>query len=280
MGASFRAEALKLSRRPAVWVLAGVWFALVVLFGYVLTYLVFANPPESSFPPGTNPQDFIEVLFPENLLSNVLSGFPSTGGGPVALILGALALGSEYGWGTFKTAFTQRPGRLAVFFGKILVLAATVAVFVLLAFGAGAVSSYAIARLEGVAVAWPSLGDTLRALGCGFLISAVWTSLGAFLATLFRGTPLAIGLGLVYALLLEGIAATLLAANESLEPVLKLLLNENSYALINSFGSTSGAGLGGPQSIVEPERAAITLAAYALVFVLVSALLLRRRDVA
>jgi ABC-2 type transport system permease protein len=279
VGASFRAEALKLGRRPAVWVLAAVWFVLVVLFGYVLTYLVFANPPEGSFPPGTDPRDFIAALFPENLLSNVLSGFPSTGGGPVALILGALALGSEYGWGTFKTAFTQRPGRLAVFFGKILLLAAAVAALVLLAFGAGAISSYAIARLEGVAVEWPPPGETLRALGCGFLISAVWTSLGAFLATLFRGTPLAIGLGLVYALLLEGIAATLLAANERFKPALKFLFNENSYALINSFGPASG-GLGVPQSTVEPERAAITLAAYTLIFVLLSALLLRRRDVA
>ncbi|CAA9415139.1 MAG: hypothetical protein AVDCRST_MAG01-01-1871 [uncultured Rubrobacteraceae bacterium] len=278
MGASFRAEALKLGRRPAVWVLAAVWFALVVLFGYVLTYLVFASPPEGSFPPGTDPRDFIAVLFPENLLSNVLSGFPSTGG-PVALILGALALGSEHGWGTFKTAFTQRPGRLAVFFGKILLLATVVAALVLLAFGAGAISSYAIARLEGVAVEWPPPGETLRALGCGFLISAVWTSLGAFLATLFRGTPLAIGLGLVYALLLEGIAATLLAANERFELALKFLFNENSYALINSFGPAP-KGLGVPQSVVEPERAALTLSAYTLIFVLLSALLLRRRDVA
>ena len=122
-------------------------------------------------------------------------------------------------------------------------------------------------------------GETLRALGCGFLISAVWTSLGAFLATLFRGTPLAIGLGLVYALLLEGIAATLLAANDRFEPALEFLFNENSYALINSFSQTSG-GLGAPQSIVEPGRAALTLAAYTLIFVLLSALLLRRRDVA
>lgn len=111
------------------------------------------------------------------------------------------------------------------------------------------------------------------------MISAVWTSLGVFLATLFRGTPLAIGLGLVYALLLEGIAATLLAANERFEPPLKSLFNENSYALINSFGPTSG-GLGVPQSILGPERAAVTLAAYTLIFVLASALLLRRRDVA
>ena len=97
------------------------------------------------------------------------------------------------------------------------------------------------------------------------MISAVWTSLGAFLATLFRGTlfrgtQLAIGLGLVYALLLEGIAATLLAANERFELALKFLFDESSYALINSFGPPEGLGV--PQSVVEPERAALTLSAY------------------
>lgn len=89
MLAGFGAEWLTLRKRPATWILAAVWFALVILFGYVLTYLVFAYPPEGSFPPGSNPRDFIGALFPENLLPNVLGGFSSTGGGPIALILGA-----------------------------------------------------------------------------------------------------------------------------------------------------------------------------------------------
>lgn len=278
MVASFRAEFLKLRKRPATWVLALIWFSLVVVFGYVLTYTIFANPPENSIPPGTDPQEFLEILYPENLLANVLSGFPSTGGAPIALILGALAMGSEYGWGTFKTSFTQRPGRLSVFLGKALAVGVVLVAFVLLAFAAGAASSYVIARVEDAPMDWPATGEVLRAMGAGWLISAVWTAMGAFLATLFRGTPLAIGIGLVYAILLEGLAATLLAANEDFEPVRKFLLNENSYVLINAFGELP-QGVGIQSDIVEPERAVLTLAIYAVVLVLVSALLLRRRDV-
>lgn len=278
MLASFSAEFLKIRKRPATLVLALIWFSLVVLFGYVLTYAIFANPPEDSIPPGTDPQEFLEVLYPENLLPNVLSGFPSTGGAPIALILGALAIGSEYGWGTLKTSFTQRPGRLSVLLGKALAVAVVLAVFVLLAFAAGAASSYVVARVEAAPVDWPPLGDLLRAMGAGWLISAVWTAMGAFLATLFRGTPLAIGIGLVYAILLEGLAATLLASNEDFEPARKFLLNENSYVLIGSFGELP-QGVGIQSDVVEPERAVLTLAAYAAVFVLISALLLRRRDV-
>ncbi len=60
---------------------------------------------------------------------------------------------------------------------------------------------------------------------------------------------------------------------------LKFLLNENSYALINTFDSAP-EGLGVPQSTIEPERAAITLTIYVLAFALLAALIFRRRDVA
>lgn len=278
MLASFRAELLKLRKRPAVWVLGIIWFALVVLFGYGLTYAIFVNPPEGAVPPGTDPDEVLRVLYPKNVLSNVLSGFNSTGGGPIALILGALSAGSEYGWGTAKTVLTQRPGRLGAFFGKMLVLALIVLVFVLLAFAAGAASSYIIATVEDAAMNWPTIEDTLRAVGAGWLIMIVWTAVGVLLATLFRGTALAIGLGLVYALVLEGIAASLLAQNEDFDPVRKALLGENSNALVEYFGSIPDA-FGVPDPLVDADRAVITLAAYAIGLLLLAALVFRRRDV-
>lgn len=278
--ASFGAEFLKLRKRPATWILALIWFSLVVLFGYVLTYLFFVNASEELVPPGADSDSFLKALLPENLLSNVLAGFPSNGGGPIVLILGVLAMGSEYGWETFKTSLTQGPGRLKVFFGKMLALAVLIAGFVLLAFAAGAASSFGVALIEDARVEWPPLAGVLRALGAGWLIAALWTSLGVFLATLFRSTALAIGLGLVYAILLEGIAATLLASDEKYDPIRKALLNENSYALINQFDSPLPEGFSVPSSIVEPTQGALVLGAYTLGFILISALLFWRRDAA
>lgn len=277
MAASFLAETLKLRKRPATWVLGLVWLALVVLFGYVLTYAIFANPPEGAVPPGTDPGAFLESLYPENLLDTVLSGFSSTGG-PVALILGALAAGSEYGWGTAKTVLTQRPGRLPVFLGKVLALAGVALVFTLLAFAAGAASSYVIAAVENAPMDWPSPADTLRAVGAGWLIMCVWTALGVFLATLFRGTALAIGLGLVYALVLEGVASSLLARNEDFDPARRFLLSENSNGLTGYFGDAAQT-FGAPEPLVDPDRAVLTLAIYAVAFVALAAVFFFRRDV-
>lgn len=279
MGASFSAEFLKLRKRPATWVLALVWLALIILLGYVLTYATFASIPEDAAPPGMDPDAFLQTLYPENVLSNVLAGFSSAGGGPVALILGALAVGSEYSWGTLKTVLTQRPGRSRVLLGKVFALGLVLVGLVVLAFVAGAAASYVVSRLEGVAADWPSAGEILRALAVGLLISSVWTALGAFLAALFRGTPLAIGLGMVYALLLEGVVGTVLVSNEDYDPYRKFLVAENANSLINSFGSAAPEGLGPPDSIVEPTRAVLTLCAYAIFFVVLATLLLRRRDV-
>ena len=48
MVSSFRAEFLKLRKRPATWVLVLVWATLVILFGYLLTYSFVSAPQDAS----------------------------------------------------------------------------------------------------------------------------------------------------------------------------------------------------------------------------------------
>jgi hypothetical protein len=45
--ASYRAEALKLRKRPAVWILLATMGGVVLLFGYLLLYLLAAQAPEA-----------------------------------------------------------------------------------------------------------------------------------------------------------------------------------------------------------------------------------------
>lgn len=281
MLASFRAELLKLRKRPATWVLALVWVAVVILLGYVLIYSI-ASLPMEDLPREQRAQqeavneDLLRGLLPENLARNV-SGLYGTGG-TLALILGALALGSEYGWGTLNTSLTQRPGRLGVLSGKALALALFLFLFVLLGLLAGAAGGYGVALIEDAAVEWPAAGELARLAGAGFLTFCAWGFLGFFLAALFKGTALAIGLGLAWSLAVESTLTLLPIQNDAYEAFRKFLLGENTGALADAFGSAP-EGFGVPEPLVEPERAALTLAAYAVVFLLVSALILRRRDV-
>jgi ABC-2 type transport system permease protein len=146
MTAGVSAELLMLRKRASTWILLGIWAALGLVFAYVVPYVTYLNDPG---------QEPLADLLPQNLVGSLMGGFPFFGG-VLALMLGVLAFGSEYGWGTLKTLLTQRPGRLRVFAAKMIALAIALVLFVLVVFGLGALASYAIALREGADVDWPS----------------------------------------------------------------------------------------------------------------------------
>ena len=51
----------------------------------------------------------------------------------------------------------------------------------------------------------PSLGRSSRSLGAGFLVMEMWALVGFLLGTLARGPALSVGLGLVWALVVENL---------------------------------------------------------------------------
>jgi ABC-2 type transport system permease protein len=292
MLASLGAELLKLRKRPSTWVLACIWLTVTILLSYALAYALLANAPPPTVPQGTPKaqreqlreqqeafrKEQLEALYPENLVSNLTPGFSNLGP-PLALILGALAMGSEYGWATFKTVLTQKPGRYAVFSGKLLALGIVLALLVVLTFAAGAVAGYVITALEGAPVGWPAPGELVRALGAGTLILATWAALGVLLATLLRSTALSIGLGLVYSLVLETIILNLPIQNKVFQNVREFFPGQNSNFLANSFSGQSQGGFATPQQPVEASQAALVLLAYTAVCILLAAFFFHRRDV-
>ena len=199
-------------------------------------------------------------------------------------MLGVFALGSEYGWGTLKTLFTQGASRVRVLAAKLVALAIVLIPFVLAPFAAGAVISYVIAQIEDVPISWPSASLLLRAIAAGWLILAVWAALGV----LTRGTSLAIGVGILYALVIEGLLSAFADSVTVLEPLTNVFLRANGYSIATALGASSqniesngpgsfrGPFVGSPQGLAV---LAAIIAAFAA-FAALSALLLGRRDVA
>lgn len=275
MTGSVSAEVLVLRKRTSTWILLGLWATLALVFAYVVPYATYLN--------GSSPDSLRDVL-PENMVGTLLGGFPFFGG-VIALILGVLVFGSEYGWGTLKTLFVQRPGRLHVFGAKLLALAAALVAFVLVVFALGALASVAIAVREGTAVSWPSMWLLVRGLAAGWLILTVWAALGVLLAVLFRGTALAVGVGILYAFVIEGLLSALATQVSLLDPLVELFVRAGGYSLVVGLGaSVDDAGDRGPGSFSGPfvgeEQALLVLLSYLAVFVLVSGWRLRQRDVA
>jgi ABC-2 type transport system permease protein len=271
---SVAAELLVMRKRLSTWILFGIWTLLALVFAYVVPYVTYLN--------GASRQPLTDQL-PQQLVGTLMAGFPFFGG-VLALQLGVLTFGSEYGWGTWKMLFTQRPGRLRIFTAKLLAVAATLVPFVLVVFALGALASYAIALREGADVAWPSATLLLRGLGAGWLILAVWAAFGTLLAVLSRGTSLAVGIGILYALVIEGLLSALASQVSFLDRLVEFFLRANAYSLVARLGvSADDVANNGPGSFSGPfvsgAQALLVLTSYLAVLLVASGWLLRRRDV-
>ena len=267
------AELLMMRKRASTWILLAIWTALALTFAYVVPYIQYTNEPQRG----------LADLLPENLLGTLLAGFPFFGG-VLALMLGVLTVGSEYGWGTLKTLFTQGPGRLRVFGAKLLAVAATLLVFVLVVYVLGAVASWTIAANEGADVAWPSAWLLVRGIAGGWLVFAVWAALGVFLAVVARGTALATGIGILYAFVVEGLLSALAREVSVLDGLVEFFVRANGYSLVAVLGvSAEDVSDTGPGSFSGPfvagGQALLVLAFYLAAFAVAAGWLLRRRDV-
>jgi ABC-2 type transport system permease protein len=274
---SIAAELLVLRRRASTWTLLGVWVLLGLLFSYVLPYLTYRSDIEG--PRGSS----LDAMLPHHLADNLLGGFPFFGG-VFALMLGVLTFGSDYGWDTLKTLLIQGPSRMRVFGAKMAAIAVGLVPFVIAIFVAGALASALIAGAEGAAVHWPSAWELTRAAAAGWFVMAIWAAFGVLLAVASRGTALAIGLGILYALIIEGLLSALASEVGWLDSLVEYFLRANAYSLVTAIGvPTSALTDNGPGSFFGPfvgaGQAIAVMSVYGVVFVGSAALLLRRRDV-
>ncbi len=268
------AELLVLGKRTSTGILLLLWTLLALVFAYVVPYAAYLNQPAGE-PLGD--------LLPNRLVGALMAGFPFFGG-VFALMLGVLSFGSEFGLGTVKTLFTQGPGRLQVFGAKLLALGVALIPFVLVVYAIGIGASTAIALREGADSSFPSVWLVLQGLAAGWLILAVWATLGVLLAVLTRGTALAVGVGILYALVVEGLLSALASQVSLVDRVVELFLRANAYSLVRGLGVTPDeVSDNGPGSFSGPfvgaEQAVLVLGAYGVLFLLSAGWLLRRRDV-
>jgi ABC-2 type transport system permease protein len=271
---SYRAELIKLRKRPAVWVVFAVWLLLMLLFTYLFPYLGYRSAKSA-----VEAQRLLADLLPSNLPGQGLTGY-AVWGGSLIVVLGALSLGSEYGWGTLKTMLSNRPGRLTVFFAQIAALFTGLAGLVIVAFACSGLASVLIATSAHASLAGPSALSLARSVVAGWLILAMWCLFGVALATLIRGTALSIGLGLVWVLAVENLVRATAALLPVMASIEKVLPGVNAGSLVAALGApAAGTSADGVDAVVGGGQALLVVALYFALFAAGGALLLRRRDV-
>ncbi|GAA0902752.1 hypothetical protein GCM10009557_78760 [Virgisporangium ochraceum] len=280
MLATTRADLLRLRRWPTLWVLVGVWTALQVTFSFVFPYLAYrSDDPATAFGGGGTAEDLLAGMLPPAVPSVLVGGTPMFGGA-IVLILGALAAGSGYGWGTWKTAFTQGPSRGAVVVGTVAAVFAVVAGIVVWTLCLDLALSGVVALSASESLVLPGFGETARAVGGAALVLGMWAAAGIFLGTVTRAPAVSVGLGLVWTFVVEN----LLRGAANLLDGLSAVTDRLPGAAAGSVAGALGAPADGPDAtpgvltVLGGLPAALLCGAHLVAFLVATVVLVRRRD--
>lgn len=275
--ASTRADVLRLRKWPAVWVTIGAWLALSLMFGYLFPYLSYTSGDDNFASEGATTASLLAEMMPANVPSVFVQGMPMFGGA-LMMVLGAIVAGNGYGWGTWKTVFTQGPSRTATVVGSINALTVFVVATLLTSLALDFGLSLLVAATESQDIVMPSLGSLGEALGVGFLVLEMWALAGYALGTLARGPALSVGLGLVWALVIESLLRGVGQLLSPIEAFTTVLPGTAAGSLVGAITGT-GEGTPGVLDAVGTTQAGWTVAAYVVVLPLVAVWLVHRRDV-
>jgi hypothetical protein len=278
---STRAELLRLRRWPALWITVGAELALNLLFLYVFSYVSYRSGGEGDGMAGDVPRDaLLADMLPDAIPRVATQGMPMFAGALV-LIVGALAAGSGYGWGTVKTVALQGPGRLAALTGTFAALAVFVVALVAALFAMDVGVSLLVATTESQPVVWPSAGDLAKAFGGGAGGITGGERRGSLLADMLpdaiprvatQGMPMFAGA----LMLIVG------ALWSPIERVTDVLPGTAAGSLAGALGATPVSEPGGTPGVLTTlggGPAAALLAVWATGFVVATGWLVRRRDI-
>jgi ABC-2 type transport system permease protein len=191
-------------------------------------------------------------------------------------VLAASHLGTEYGWGTLRTALVRGAGRAEFITSKLLLLALLAAAALLVVCAATAISSAAaagIAPAPALSAPAPSWGHAAAVVGKGWVALTAFAVFAVFTTLLTRSSAGGMAIAIGY-YLAESIAITILSGLVSwFDTVARYLFGANLAA----WASLEFFGLGAPQ--VSPLHAFLVLLAYAVVLAGLSFWMFERRDV-
>jgi ABC-2 type transport system permease protein len=272
-----RAELRRVLKWPVTWVLLGVWILLDVLFTYVFDWISYRTGDP------TGPADAVTTL--DGLLPGAIPDVLTQGmplfGGALVMILAALTVGSGYGWGTWKTVYTQGPSRVAAFGGTLLALAACVAGLIAITIGVDLAVSEVIALVEGqTGAGLPAFGPLLTSAGGAMLILGMWAALGVAVGALSRSPALSAGLGLVWSLVVENLLRGVANALPAIEGVVYRLPGSSAGSLSGALGATPVGDGGAPGVLTALSGLEATgwTVGYLVVGVVVALVVVARRD--
>ena len=140
--------------------IVGAWLALSLSFGYVFNYVAYKTGDDNFAGDGASNAQLLSELMPSAIPDVIVSGLPMFGGA-LAMVVGALVAGNGFGWGTWKTVFTQGPSRFVAVGGSLT----AVTIFIFAMMTATLVVAGVLGRDRcdrGESITMPALSDLAR----------------------------------------------------------------------------------------------------------------------
>ncbi|MET9288951.1 ABC transporter permease [Nocardia beijingensis] len=275
--ASTKAEMLRLRKWPAFWIVLGTWILLNLTFAYLFNYLAYTSGESSRMSNGLPREVLLQQMLPAAVPEVFTQGMAMFGGA-LMLILGALTVGSGYGWGTWKTVFTQGPSRVQAVAAVVVSLAAVVVALVCAAFVADIAVAALIAASQSQAPTAPALDRSLLGILTGVAILGMWTLAGALIGAVARGPALAVGLGLVWVLVVENLLRGVAGIFAPIEVVTDHLPGTAAGSLAGAMRTVDGPATPGVLHVLSRTESLVVLAAYLVLFAVGTIWLIRGRD--
>ena len=203
----------------------------------------------------------------------------------LVLILTASALGTEYGWGTLRTALTRGTGRWQLLSSKLVLLMLLGAAGFLVLSAAAAVSSVLAAVIppaeSGGLLDSGSWGDAAVTFGKAVYGLAPYVALAAFLTVLTQSSAAGMSIGMGY-FVVELIFVPLLRNFEWFDNISEVLLGTNVDEWMQVSLVTveiSGTGVPSEQMTSDTLQAFLVLLAYTAALAAAAFVVFQRRDI-
>nr|WP_281880702.1 ABC transporter permease [Nocardia sputorum] len=275
--ASTKAEMLRLRKWPAFWIVLGTWILLNLTFAYLFNYLAYTSGESSRMSNGLPREALLRQMLPAAVPEVFTQGMAMFGGA-LMLILGALTVGSGYGWGTWKTVFTQGPSRVRAVAAVVVSLAAVVVALVCTAFVTDIAVAALIAASQSQPLDLPALDRSLLGILTGVLILGMWTLAGALIGAIARGPASAVGLGLVWVLVVENLLRGVAGIFAPIEVITDHLPGTAAGSLAGAMRTVDGPATPGVLHVLGRTESLVVLVAYLVLFAGGTIWLLRERD--
>jgi ABC-2 type transport system permease protein len=265
----FVASLRKLVRRPATYVTFGLLVGLLALI------LIAVGATAGRQSGGGNGQQALAlVTFPGayTLILSFILGL----GGLFAVIYGAAIAGSEWTWGTLKSAVARGESRSRYQLLSFAAIAIMVGLGLVVAFAVGVVVAVIGANLAGVSTAGISdsatLGKMPELLARGWLAIVEEGALGFAIATLARSQLAGIGAGI-------GVYFGEQFASIFLPDIVKYLPFNAASAVVATTGGGGFGGGGATLPRLEPNVAMVVVAVWLIGALVVTALFTERAEI-